>query len=219
VTPALTAVYDELVERASGSPFSGEAARWRTEFSRRTGEFPAEHPGRQARDAASWEGVLFAAGLGRRVAATLEDPSEQALGLLLCRAQRGLFEPLVRGKFRSVRDLLGGGEFLLLERDEVSRSIGEVEHNLFVGRIVAGADGCAVLPGRVWLPEEATPLLPPLLAAARERNLGSEVFLDALLRMDHALATMSRVKPQYAFRSEALDERPPPSRPAPSRRP
>jgi hypothetical protein len=212
VTPALTAVYDELVERASVDPFAGEASRWRADFTRRTGAFPAEHPGRQARDAASWEGALLAGGLGRRVAATLDDPSEQALALLLCRAQRGLFEPIIRGKFRCVRELLRGGEFLLLERDEVSRSIGEVEHNLFAGRIVAGADGCAVLPGRVWLPEEAGPLLPPLLEAARSRGLADDPFLDALLRMDHTLTTMSRVKPQYAFRVEALDERPAPSR-------
>jgi hypothetical protein len=76
-----------------------------------------------------------------------------------------------------------------------------------VGRLVAGADGCAVLPGRVWLPEEALPLLPPIFRAARARGLGVDEVAEALLRMEHALATQSRIKPQVAFRPEGLDRR------------
>jgi hypothetical protein len=72
-----------------------------------------------------------------------------------------------------------------------------------------------VLPGRVWLPEEALPLLPPIFRAARARGLGVDEVAEALLRMEHALATRSRIKPQVAFRPEGLDRRATPPRKEP----
>lgn len=207
VTPALTAVYDELLLRAAEEPFAERARAHRTAFERRTGVIPPDHDARAARDAASWEDALVAGGLALDVAATLDDPSERALAAMFARAQRGLFLPSRLGSHAFLRDLWGGGEFLLLARDDIGRALNEVLDMPFVGRLVAGSDGCAVLPGRVWLPRDAAPCLPDVLRAARARALSTDDLADAILWMEHLLATLSRIKPRYAFRPESLDRR------------
>lgn len=207
MTPALTAVYDELLTRAAAAPFEALAQRQRADFEQRTGAVPPEHPARSARDAASWEDTLVAGGLARQIAATLDDPAERSLALVFARAQRGVFVPVRHGSAPCLRDLWGGGEFLLLARDDVGRALGEVEGVPMVGRIVAGADGCAVLPGRIWLPAEVLALLPEILRAARARSFDTDALAEALLWMEHLMATLSRIKPQYAFRAEGLDRR------------
>lgn len=205
MTPALNAVYEELLQRAASPPFDEAAHDLRRAFSRRTGALPPEHPGRSARDAASWEEVLVAHDLGRAIASTFDDPAERSLALVFSRAQRGVFQPVLHGRTPCVRELWAGGEFVLIGRDEIGRAMAEVQDSTFLGRIVAGSDGCAVLPGRIWLPEEALPFLPELVAEARARGMDIDTFSEALLRMEHSLTTMSRVKPRYAFRPEALN--------------
>ena len=61
-----------------------------------------------------------------------------------------------------------------------------------------------MLPGAVFHARDATPCITPVLAAARERGLGTGETLDALLRMNRALRSLSRVKVGYAYRVEAL---------------
>jgi hypothetical protein len=43
-----------------------------------------------------------------------------------------------------------------------------------------------------------------LLPVAKERGMATHAALDALLRMDHALRTLSRVKAAFAYRKESL---------------
>jgi hypothetical protein len=205
VTPALSAVYEELLLRACQPPFDQRASAWRAEFEHRTGSFPADHPNRSARDGAGWEDALVLGGLADAVGASLEDAAEQALSQVIARAQRGLFELASHNKHPFLRDLWDGGAFLLLARDEVGRAAGDTGGTVFLGRVVAGVDGCAVLPGLVWLPSESVPLLGPLVEGGKARGMELDDFAEALLRMDHALATMSRVKAQFAFRLEHLD--------------
>ena len=212
LTPALSAVYDELLLRAASPPFDAQARQLRAAFELRAGSFPPEHPARSARDAASWEDALLAGGLALLLAPSFDDPSERSLVLVFSRAQQGVFVPVSRGKVSCLQDLWGGGEFLLLPRDDIGRALGEVQGVPFVGRIVAGSDGCAVLPGRVWLPEEALPFFPEIFHAARARSMEVDAVVDALLWMEHRLASMSRIKPQVAFRPEGLDRRAPGSR-------
>lgn len=205
MTPALSAVYDELVARAAAAPFADESEARRSAFTKRTGAFPDDHGARAARDAAAWEEVLVGGGLAERIGDALDDPGERAMADVIARGQRGVFRLVRVGAHRVVEDLWGGGAFLLLPRDELARADGGTGEALLVGRVVAGTDGCAVLPGIVWLPAEATPLVAPIVAAARARALAVDALADSLLRMDHVLATMSRVKTAYAFREAALD--------------
>lgn len=206
VTPALSAVYDELLQRACQAPFAEQASACRKDYAQRTGAFPNEHPSQAAREAAGWEDTLVSAGLARSIAATLEDAAERDLAIVIASAQRGLFSLQSAGGGQTfLRDLWGGGAFLLLQRDEIGRAATVSEGAAFLGRIVAGIDGCAVLPGVVWLPAEATPYLPQLIEAARAREMNIDSFAEALLRMDHALSTMSRMKAHHTFRPDYLD--------------
>ena len=62
----------------------------------------------------------------------------------------------------------------------------------------------ALLPGGVFHPRNAIPAIEVVVAAARERDLPTSETLDALLRMERSLRALSRVKPAYAYRPEAL---------------
>ncbi len=213
MTPALSAVYDELLARAAVAPFRDGAERLRRAFFVRTGEPGEDAPTFAVRLAAAWEDVLVGRGkdggcLAATLGETLEDEAERDIAHLLARGQRGLFEVRTEGEHRFVHDHLGGASFLLLRGDALGRATGtnaaEDERALVIGRLVGAYDGCTLLPGAVFLPAAATPLLPDLLAEARVRGLGRDTILDALLRMDNALATLSRVKPAFAFRVQSL---------------
>lgn len=192
--------------RAAAPPFADASELARRAFFERTGAFPESHDKAAERLDAAWEDALVGGSLARAIAPTFEDPSERALAFVIARAQRGLFEVRRRGDARYLRDRLRGASFVLLPRDEIARSPLAIDDEAvaFVGRVVAAQDGCTVLPGFVFLPSEALPHLPALLAEANARGMAREALADAMLRMDHALATMSRVKAAYAFRVEAL---------------
>jgi hypothetical protein len=220
VTPTLSAVYEELVERAARPPFASAAEAGRAAFFARTGALPDDHPQFAARLAAAWEDALVQAAhpdqgplavgtpLIATVGQTLEDEAERDIAALLAAGQRGLFEVRATGEHRFLFDHLRGGSFLLLRNDELGRTAPRRPRDpapgLIVGRLVGAYDGCTLLPGLIFLPPDATPLLPPILAEARTRGLGDDAVLDALLRMDHTLHTLSRVKAGFAFRSASL---------------
>ena len=211
MTPALSAVYDELLARAAVAPWNPRAERLRRAFFVRTGEVAEDAPTFAVRLAAAWEDVLVgrdAEGgcLAAMLAETLEDEAERDIAHLLSRGQRGLFELRAEGDHRFLDDHLGGASFLLLRGDPLGRLADRTaaDRALVIGRLVGAYDGCTLLPGPVWLPAAATPLLPDLLTEARARGLGRDTILDALLRMDNALATLSRVKPAFAFRVQSL---------------
>jgi hypothetical protein len=224
VTPTLSAVYEELVERAARPPFAPVAEARRAAFFARTGALPDDHPQFAARLAAAWEDALVhatTAGSGvvsgplttatpliATVGQTLEDEAERDIAALLAAGQRGLFEIRATGEHRFLFDHLRGGSFLLLRNDELGRSAPRKPKDpapgLIVGRVVGAYDGCTLLPGLIFLPPDATPHVPAVLAEARARGLSADTILDALLRMDHALHTLSRVKAGFAFRSASL---------------
>lgn len=207
MTPSLSAVYDELI-RVAASPTHVELSNeLRKKFSKRTGTVPDDHPAAAARIAASWEDALVLGGLASKLLSAFDDTAERAMAQVISRAQRGVFELDVSSDPVKVRDLWSGGEFLLLKRDDVARSapaFAEAEGSLFVGRLVGSDEGCAVLPGMIWLPSEASLLMPALRAAALEKAMTLDGFADALLRMDLQVQTLARVKVRYAFRVEAL---------------
>ena len=211
MTPALSAVYDELLARAAVAPFRDSSERLRRAFFDRTGVVDEEGLTFAVRLAAAWEDVLIgrdAEGgcLAETLGGTLEDEAERDIAHLLARGQRGLFELQKEGDVRFLYDHLAGGSFLLLRGDPLGRATagGDEGRSLVVGRLVGAYDGCTLLPGPIWLPATATPLLPDLLTEARARALARDTILDALLRMDNALATLSRVKPAFAFRVQSL---------------
>jgi hypothetical protein len=77
-----------------------------------------------------------------------------------------------------------------------------------------------LLPGAVFHPRQATAAIVPVLAAARTAALQVDETLDKLLLMERSLRSLSRVKPAYAYRPDALSAAPPASPPRrPEKRP
>lgn len=267
MTPVLSAVYDELLARASKPPFRSRADALREEFLRRTaassvgenvwamiaarrggpsaverdrgplgtphlrirGEGlssearsnPEENKAdivheaaataeREERTIASWDDALTRGGLAAEMAPDFPDASERALVRVVSFAQRGVFRlRLVGGKVSRLVaiDSLGGGEFLMLERDSIIREVPDdtLDSVLFDGRIVAASDGCSILPGVIFHPPDALDLVDRIVAAGRKMGLGRDQICDILLRMQDAFVAGSRrVKIGFAYNPEAL---------------
>lgn len=205
MTPVLSAVYDELVTRACTEPWQARARQWVEQFIARTGQFPADHPQASQRMAAGWEDALCRSGLGRELALLLDDQAERELAAVVLRSHRGVFAFELVGRFHLMHDLISGASFILVARDSIGREVqGDNFGGLCQARLVAGADGCAMLPGVVFHLPEATAAIRDVIAFAHQQRLSTDAICDALLRMDHQYRTMSRVRPAYAYRCEAL---------------
>jgi hypothetical protein len=208
VTPALSAVYDELLARAAAPGLRDRATALRTSFLKRiSSSTPGAGAESEDRERAAWDDALTAGGLAGELADGLDDPSERALARVLSRAHRAVFRMTLLGSHRAAHDVLSGASFLVLPRDDIGREVlaseGEDEA-LFEARIVAASDGCAMLPGIVFHPPDATPLIYEILTAGKQRGMSREELCDALLRMQHTFRHLSRVKIGYAYKVEAL---------------
>ncbi len=208
MTPVLSAVYDELIARATTPPHAEPFDRWVQGFLARTGVFPADHPESVRRLEAAREDALCRGGWAARLLPRLSDPGEQTLASLIPRAHRGVFSFETVAGVHVVQELLSGAAFVLVRRDSVGREV--VDDNLgslCVGRIVGASDGCAMLPGVVFHRADATACIESVVKVARDRGVPADQVCDALLRMDFALLTMSRIRPAFAYRPELLEER------------
>ena len=179
----------------------------------------------EARSRAFWDDALTRQRFARDVAGELA-PDARGWVPGLTTAHRGLFRAeRVHGKLVLV-DLWGGADFAVDEIDDSSRDAIDVASAPFDARVAArweGEDGTsaatpqggqhlredaypvvALLPGSIFHPAEAEEALLHVLEVARARALGTDDVLDALLRMELSLKTLSRVKPAYAYRPEAL---------------
>ena len=208
MTPAHSAMYEELLARATRPPHAERAHAWRAAFLDRSGRFDPGHPLADVRDRAAWEDALVRGGLCRAIAAELEDPAERALCRSLETAHRGIFVSRALAGTELCRDLWSGAEFVLLARDDVVRELALTTERggcpLWQARLVATPGGCVVLPGAVFHPVDALTPVEETLRVARERSLERDVVLDSLLRMEHAFRTLTRVKLAYAYRPAAL---------------
>ncbi len=208
MTPELSAVYDELVARASASPHEEESSRQRKGYLERIGWLGEEHPSAVGRTLASWEHLLVRGRLAATLGDTLEDEAERACARGFLRARQGCFSLERRAQRTLLHDRWAGGTFLLSTRDDLARAMPtemDLASAVFLGRILGIEDGATILPGLIWLPSEAVPLLEPILREARQRELSVEGVTEALLRMDARFLAMSRGKASFAFRPERLD--------------
>jgi hypothetical protein len=208
VTPALSAVYDELLNRASAPPVEARARALREAFLRRTSALPLLESVPEDRMVAAWDDALTTGGLAGELAPSFNDAAERALARVLRCAHRGVFHLDRVGAHPVAFDLISGASFVLLPRDDMARSLpvdGDQDAPLVEARIVAAADGCACLPGVIFHPPDATALIDQIVIAARQRSMPRDAVCDALLRMQNAFSRLSRVKIGYAYRVEALD--------------
>ena len=208
VTPALRAVYDELVERAARPPFADRAQALRDGFLERCGRPDPGCSAAGVRDAAAWEDALVRGRLAVEIGAQMSDPAERATATGLAHSQRGVFIFAEIGSVLVARDLWSAAEFVLAAGDDVAREMAAAgrlaESPLCEARVMATDQGCAVLPGPVFHPLDARQHVHQVLAVAHQRGLDTDTVMDALLEMEHTWHTLSRVKVTYAYRPERL---------------
>jgi len=217
VTPVLSAVYEELQSRASAPGTRAQARDACEAFLRRTSSSARAQPSpAEDRVRAAWDDALTTGGLAMQLAPGFDDASERSLARAIARAHRSTFSITAEGPNRLVRDVIAGGEFVLVPRDDIARDLLTVDGDepvLFEARIIAATDGCAIMPGILFHPAAATPLIRDLLETAEARRLARHALCDALLRMLHTFENLARVKIGYAYKVEALPH-PPASRDA-----
>ncbi len=197
------------IVQLGGAPERGAAvAEMRARFEARTGAFTPDDPWFEERSRAFWCDAVTTGCFGRHVEGELTEEERAWLGPLE-RAHRGLFRAeLARDGHCHLVDVWSGAELLVTSMDESSRAeLDAASGQLFDAR-VAGAESpawvVALLPGAVFHPRDATAAVDPVLRAARAQGLGTVETLDALLRMQRTLRSLSRVKAAYAYRAEAL---------------
>ena len=178
----------------------------RAAFEARTGAFRPEDPWFEARSRAFIDDALtqadVLAGLRPRLSA-----EAQAWITPFARAHRGLFEVKDDdGDVLLVRDLYSGVELYVTDLDESTAIALDAARGRFDARLVGFADPPCVgaLPGPVFHAEESTPHIKEVVLAAKASGMSAGEALDALLRMEHKYRSLSRMKPAYAYKKEAL---------------
>ncbi len=199
-----------IVELAGTPPRAPQVASHRAAFEARTGAFAPDDPWFEERIRAFWCDAVTTGRLGRLV---LEEHSERDEPV---RRWLAPLERAHRGLFRWADDVLvdawSGAQLQVGVVEDASRAeLDASAGQLFDARVVGQGEPFTVtlLPGAVFHPREATPCIDLVLAAARARDLTSTDTLDALLRMNRALRSLSRVKVAYAYRVEALSPQAP----------
>lgn len=194
------------IQELGGAPDRADrVAELRAQFEARTGAFVSEDPWFEERSRAFWCDAVTRAAFGREVERQLSEAERGWLGPLE-RSHRGLFLAPADST-NALVDVWSGAEFAItLLDDESLAELSAGSGQLFDARVVVSGDAgtVALLPGAVFHPREATTPIHTVLAAAREQELSTVDTLDALLRMEHALRSLSRVKPAYAYRPGAL---------------
>jgi hypothetical protein len=205
-----------IVQLGGGASHAARVAAMRARFEARTGAFRPEDPWFEERSRAFWCDAVTTERFGRVVEAELTDEERAWLGPLE-RAHRGLFRAAAaslddgdrRGEqdARVLLDVWSGAELAVTTLDDPSRAeLAAASAQLFDARVVGTEDPweVALVPGAVFHPPDATTAITPVLVAARARSLRTDEALDALLRMERTLRSLSRVKAGYAYRAEAL---------------
>jgi hypothetical protein len=195
-----------MVELGGVRDRQGTVGALRAKFEARTGAFAPEDAWFEERSRAFWCDAVTRGRFGRAVAADLT-PEEQAWIVPLERAHRGLFRVEVTAACRKLVDVWSGAEVVPTVIDEGSSAELDASAGQLVDGRVVGADDpvvLALLPGAVFHARDATPAIEAVVAAARAKDLSTDDTLDALLRMERSLRALSRVKPAYAYRIEAL---------------
>ncbi|HQY64846.1 MAG: hypothetical protein IPF92_09000 [Myxococcales bacterium] len=197
------AAYDALVALAGAPAHAARVERLRTAFGERAGTFSLAD---ERRTRAFWDTALTRGGLARELGPTLAADLRPAARSLTT-AHRGLFQLFPDSGARHVafEDLWSGARFRVEAFDDASAAgIFRHEGGLCDARLVASEAGeVALLPGAFFHPEDATPFALEVLVEGRARGLALEEVGDALLLMEHRLATLSRVKAGFAYRLPA----------------
>ncbi|MGH7298172.1 MAG: hypothetical protein ACRELB_24745, partial [Polyangiaceae bacterium] len=194
-----------IVQLGGAPERAARVAEMRARFEAKTGAFVPDDAWFEARSRAFWCDAVTRGRFGREVETELAD-GDRAWLAPLERAHRGHF----RARGALLVDEWSGAEIAVTVVDDDTRTeLDAAAGQLIDARVVAAPEPMvvALLPGAIFHRPDATAAIQPVLAAARERGLATHDVLDALLRMDHTLRSLTRVKASYAYRVEALTPR------------
>ena len=194
-----------MLSRAADEERAERVLAMRAAYEARTGSFSPRDSFFEARSAAFWDDALTSGGFGREL---LPDLSAETAAMVepFARAHRGIFRVEPEDDRFLVVDEWSGAEFVAEPASAGLRDALERVSGLVDGRVVGVpvSERIVLLPGAVFHAADAQDAIRALLPEARARKLETHALLDALLRMDHALRALSRVKPAFAYRKEAL---------------
>jgi hypothetical protein len=199
-----------IVELGGAPERARRVAELRASFEARTGAFAPDDPWFEERSRAFWCDAVTSERFGREVADHLDDEAERRWLGPLERAHRGLFCNEPGGDV--LVDVWSGAELVVTALDDASRAEQRAgAGQLFDARVVGAHEPyvVALLPGAIFHPRDASAAISSVLAAARARAMSTAETLDALLRMERTLRSLSRVKAAYAYRADALSPRAP----------
>ena len=206
----LSAALQAMFRQVGAKTHEAELTRLKRDFEQRTGAFGAGDAWFEARSAAFLDDALASKGMARVIQDDLS-PEERAYVEPLERAHRGLFRASREGKKWRMVDVWSGVELMIDEPDSGLRDALATASGYLDGRMVGAMRGAdvevALMPGAVFHAEDATAFIDALVPLGQEREMSTADFLDALLRMDHALRSLSRVKAAFAYRVDALGGR------------
>ncbi len=212
--PPFEAAFERLVARVGAATPAAEMAALHRAFEQRTGAFGPDDPWFESRSRAFWDDTMTRTpqmALARRAEGAAEGvpDADAPWAEALSRSHRGLFRSREEDGAVVLADLLSGAELVVHEMDEASRDALASTRGVFDGTVVALATlttpvRLALLPGAIFHPEAADDPIAAVVSAARGRGMADGALLDALLRMELSLRTLSRVKLSYAYRAEAL---------------
>lgn len=200
----VAAAIDEMLSRAAEPRLEARVLEMRATFEARTGSYSPRDSFFEARSAAFWDDALTRSAFGRE----LDGLSEGAREVVepLARAHRGIFRASIEDDGFLLVDEWSGAELVVRPAAGGLRDALERAASLVDGRVVGvpRTGEIVLLPGAVFHPADALEPMRALLPEARAREMKTHDLLDALLRMDHSLRALSRVKAAFAYRKEAL---------------
>jgi hypothetical protein len=203
----VAAAIDEMLARAAEPRFEARVLAMRAAFEARTGSYSPRDSFFEARSGAFWDDALTRGAFGRELGDSLS-PTARDFTEPLARAHRGLFrvEPAEDDGAFLLVDEWSGAELVARPISPGLRDALERASSLLDGRVVGvpHTKEIVLLDGALFHAADALAPMRALLPEARARTMTTHDFLDALLRMDHCLRALSRVKPAFAYRKEAL---------------
>lgn len=198
--------YDRIVALGASEAHAARVGEMRRAWQARTGAYAPTDAWFEVRSRAFWDDALTTQGFAREVRGELPEEAH-AWTSAMSRAHRGLFSATVDEDGAIVLDdVIGGAAFAVHLADAGSRDALSAATGLFDARLVADGGQVAILPGALFHPEDATDAIALVLRSARAKELATDALLDALLRMERSLRSLSRVKAAYAYRESALHD-------------
>jgi len=207
--PRIFETMARIITLAGAPEHAARAALLRKAFEERCGAFSPDDPWFEERSRAFWCDAVTRGRIGRVIEGHLSQEEAKWLRPLE-RGHRGLF----RAEGAILVDVWSGVELAPTTVDDGSQAeLDAAEGQLFDGWVIGATDRftVALLPGAIFHSRQATAAIESVLTSARALGLSTHATLDALLRMERTLRSLSRVKPEYAYRSDGLH--PAPARP------